>query len=953
MNFEIVKGMFVLEKTQQVLDQLFKTLFPALIEQYGIREAKGYFKTDKIVYDSYDMPYHIHILQGLFPSIQVFEKSIIGLGEESNDDYEVWLKVFCLGFFLHDANKLIDGSLLHAFNEIADDQDNLHEKLKITTFFAEVNDYWGDIQNVALNAENRTSVASAMREMTLPNGISNLFEKLSRFADKIASMGGAIQYSRQEDGSLVESKRYADGYHNVRGMYLHIKGLLESLGMDLELNYVSLHENPFKMLSKQALFGVLLALQESNRQILGITRNGIIFFGKPFDKELVERSIDFANDSEELDVANLIKIDHQTINFDFISKKPLSEDIWNDVLMEDERVSNKFLSMASNGASSFSSGDGFQSLLELIEKLKLSSYIDSRFDEKKQKVYLMFTNVDSDEGKLFKSLVCLKKTLFLNENGKKVKAWKNNFDTFSKSDEPFYDAWEWEVQSEEGKILSTPNEVTEYFKSYVKAPSNLLKTLYAIIWAEGVVSGLIGDDPEEVAEEHLENMMDQLNPNEEDHQGNESSNDISEIISTYLDYPNSNNKLWEKDLFIPEAEERCVLTNSYATENYREVKAFGLKATGYSRRAPSYLSLASPKTKISNIAISENQIRKKYFPNGNQKEAHIAVYRDFCEWGFGLPLQNNMLEVIAVVKDDIKIEDHKIKVDNGAILDQKHHEYELMDVGKDVKSQFYFISKNIRIASKLGIRCFVTSIMTPYRPHKAIFHYENAPRFAKQLGWDKVRLSEIEDVVNEISIIWELSKVGKNLNSGYILAYSGDRNHLFRLYGDYVKRVEAKEKENKAKILIGGIKKRIKTFIESKPQYFSNMISMSKLAEIAVSIKRESENSSQQSKIIRLALNAMKVASRDNPSEQEYIVTMVAGALHKSFQSDKYLTNNQIRSASRAFSELLYDMYINEWGGSFPAKTKEKMLIDQFAFIYSEKVAEYLERKEADKKSSN
>ncbi|MBD0405053.1 hypothetical protein [Flammeovirga sp. EKP202] len=950
MNFEIVKGMFVLEKSQLVLDQLFKTLFPALIEQYGIKEAKGYYETDKIVYDSYDMPYHIHILQGLFPSVQVFEKVIISFKEESNKDYEIWLKVFCLGFFLHDANKLIEGSLLHAFNEIADNQDNLHEKLKIPDFFPGVEDYWGDVQNVALNAENRTSVASAMREMNLPKGITEIFEKLSRFADKVASMGGAIQYNKQEDGTLIESKRYADGYNNVRGMFLHIKSLLESFDMDLELNYVSLNENPFKMLSKQALFGVLLALQESKRQVIGLTYNGIIFFGKPFDTHLEKRSIEIANDSEEVDVANLTKVDFQTINFDFLSKKPLSEDIWNEALMENERLSNKFLSMASNGASSFSSEYGFQSLLTLIEKLKLSSYIDSRFDEKNQKVYLMFTNVDSEEGKLFRSLMCLKKTLFINE--KKVKAWKDNFSTFSKSDEPFYDGWEWKVESEISPILSTPNEVTEYFKSYVKSPSNLIKTLYAIIWAEGVINGLIGDDPEEVVEEYLENIMTQLNPNEDDLGGNESSNDISEIISTYLDYPNSKNKLWEKDLFIPEAEERCVVTNAFATEKYEEVKAFGLKARGYSRRAPSYLT-TSPKTKISDIAISENQIRKKYFPNGNQKEAHIAVYRDFCEWGFGLPLQNNLLEMIAVAKGDIGIEDNKIKVDSGAILDQKHHEYELMDVGKDVESQFYFISKNIRIASRLGIRCFVTSIMTPYRPHKAIFHYENAPRFAKQLGWDKVRLFEIDQVVNEISIIWELSKVGKNLNSGYILSYAGDRNHLFRLYGDYVKRVEAKEKENKAKTLIGGVKKKIKTFIESKPQYFSNMISMSKLAEIAVSIKQENKNTSQQSKIIRIALDVMKTAVKDNQPEQEYIVTMVAGALQKTFQADKYIPSDQLRNASRAFSELLYDMYTNEWGGSFPAKTKEKMLINQFAFIYSEKVAEYFEKKNVEKKSNN
>lgn len=935
MKYELSQGTFALEKSQLIVELFLDTSYRCVIKEFGIREAKGLFETDSTLYDGYDMPYHIHILQGLIPAVQVFELKVIKEGEQNNPDYEIWLKVFCLGFLFHDANKLLEGSLLHAFKEIANNTEGWHEKLEIHKFFPEVDEYWGDIQRVALTAENRTSIGATLKAGKLPREVSELLDKIVRFADKMASMGGAIQYAKSGNGELIKTKEYSDAYQGARTMCNHIKHLLKDVLPDIDINYMTIQENLFKMMTKQALFGALLALQEGGRQILGITYNGIVFFGEPFNQELEERTIILAKEQEEVDVTQLLKVDFQTINLEFVSSKPLSEEIWEEDLMENQKIANKFLSMASNGKSSHT-GNGYKNLKVLIELLKQSTFLDSREDEKTAKIYLMFTNTEEGEGKLFQSLVCLKKLRFLND--KKVKSWKNEFAELAESEEPFYNGWEWEV---DGNMLQSPKEVVGYFKSVVKSPDNLLKTLFAIIWAEGVVKELIGEGAEDTIEELLDDVMEQLNPKLDDSEDDTNNQDaITELIKTYIDYPSKSTELWHRKLEVPIAEERCVQTNAIATEKYEEVKAFGLKARGYSRRAPSYLT-TSPKTKISDMAITENQIRKKYF--ARNKEASLAVYRDFCEWGFGLPFQNNLLEVIATAKN-ITPDDQKIKIDNGAILDQKHHEYELLDIGKDIGSQFFFISKNIRFARELGIRCFITSIMIPYRSHKAIFHYENAPRFAKQLGWDIVRLSELNIVADEVSLLWELSKIGKNINSGYILAYAGDRNHIFRLYGDYAKRVE--EKEKKAKTFISNTRQKIKALIKARPKYFTNMISMSKLAEIAVSIKQENKNASQESRIIRIALSTMKQAVRDNINDKEYIITMVAGALHKTFRLNPYLTDDKLRTASRAFAEQLFEMYENEWEGDFPAKTKEKMLIDQFAFIYAEKVADYF----ADKK---
>ncbi|UZR99842.1 hypothetical protein [Chondrinema litorale] len=933
MKYAIPQGMYQLGITQTVLESFFDGPFNKVISVFGIKEAKGKFDTDNIVYDGYDMPYHIHVLQGLLPALQIFEQILIQENCEDDEQVDTWFRVFCLGFLLHDANKLLEGySLLHAINAIVDNTDRWHEKLAIYHFFPSVNQYWGDIQYVALKAENRTELGASLRSQQLPKTVKEWLSILVRFADKMASMGGAIQYKKQGE-QLIPTKSYADGYQNIRQMYMHIKELIADLSISLPLQYVCIQENPYKMLTKQALTGIFKVLQINGRQILGVTHNSVLFFGEAFNPTLKQKAIESAINEEEIDVVQLSKIDFQTANLDFVNAKPLDEITWEKLM---DNTADKFLSIAPNSANSYEN-NGFEMLKQLLETFEEHEWVSYIEDEKSHKIRLFFTNLKTEEALLFRDIVCLKKLKWL--NAKKVKEWETDCDTYFNKEDAIYEGFKWHVSD---TVLQSPKEIVNYFQTITKSPINLLKTLFSISYALNILhEDNIVDDPQEIKELLLAEVMDKLNPVEVS--STIQSSPILELMNHFLYYTGNLEPLWGRNLHIPIAEKRCAITNSVATKKYEETKAFGLKARGFSRKAPSYLT-TSPKTKIGDSMIVENQIRKKYFSKNT--EANLAIYRDFCEWGFGLPLQTILLKDIAVSRG-IEIDDslQTINVDKGASLSQDYHEYELIEIGKDIASQFYFISKNLRIAQALGIRMYVTSIMAHYRPHKAIFYYENAPRFAHQLNWHEVRLSEIKVVNHEIRLLIQLAKVGKNINSGYVLSYAGDRNHIFRLYRDYVKRVEIKEKQVKASFLKSQIRKDINELIVLRPKYFENMSIIKELANIALSIQRDNKNASQDSRMIRIALNALRQAIHDKADEEESI-EIIAGMLFQNYRLKEFVSLNHLRTASRDFATKLYTgIYQEKWQKQLPAKTKEKILIAQFAFVYSEKVVQYFEEK--------
>lgn len=108
MKYTLIEEYFETQIFQDISQLYFDTVLHKMLVDCSITESKGLFVIDnKVLKDDYDMPYHIHILNGLIPSLFIYEKYLLMKGWIKNSEAERYIKTFILGFTFHDVNKLL------------------------------------------------------------------------------------------------------------------------------------------------------------------------------------------------------------------------------------------------------------------------------------------------------------------------------------------------------------------------------------------------------------------------------------------------------------------------------------------------------------------------------------------------------------------------------------------------------------------------------------------------------------------------------------------------------------------------------------------------------------------------------------------------------------------------------------------------------------------------------
>ena len=158
------------------------TLLSSLVKHYILTSAKGSTRFPKYP----DMPYHIHILNGLYPALllleQRFEKEKISESEE----LEAYLKCLVVGFTLHDINKLVDIPDLD--QAVAQKLSQVCHELDVKVFFPEWQDYQNEIEFLILGTENRTASFAFSKPIREWNFFNDTLRPACHFADSIASI---------------------------------------------------------------------------------------------------------------------------------------------------------------------------------------------------------------------------------------------------------------------------------------------------------------------------------------------------------------------------------------------------------------------------------------------------------------------------------------------------------------------------------------------------------------------------------------------------------------------------------------------------------------------------------------------------------------------------------------------------------------------------------------------
>ena len=901
MKYKLIEEYFETTIFQKTVQLYFDTILKGILNYEDIIQAKGLFIIKgEIKADLYDMPYHIHILNGLIPALFVYEQFCIKRELIENEDVEKYLKSFILGFTFHDADKLTASSWDKALDEIS----KLSEQFLFTDFFSEFETYKDDVFFLSLSTEDRTEVLKNKYKITLDfNHLTEILAPLCNFADGIASI-------QELDG--------------VETFYKEANRLLAKINqiIDLKISYIKIHENPYTLLSQNLLNTAGKVLKQNGRSILYTMRNGILFFGddlKNDEKELIFR--EFESRSDDLNILGLTKIDAQKCNFGFLGSVEFNKQLVDEII---ENLSDKFLLLSPNGSEKI---EYFNDFVKFNEKLIEATELPINISINNDKLYLNFEENAIKEYPVFVKIFALQKIIWL--NGKLNKIWDNDFKSWLLSEDKFSFEIEDKFQISEDDFISISkiSDLKLYFNSITKSSNANLKTYIAIVKTMNAINSFEDEDEQE---DYINELYSQIIQTFTCDSKNE-SNILSELYNKYFTFKGNKDYAGIIESFpqIPVKRSMCAYTGKTGTEKYVESIAFGMNARGFSNRTVA--SLQNTTSYVSKLIAEENKLRKSSF---TRAKSNNVVYYDFFETTLDINPD--------LIKNSIKSRNHEftkdgiIKFDNAAKFQPTLRNLEFVEIGSDMLSAIWLIRNSLIIIKNLNIRMYITGIMSPYRSHKEAFVFENAPRFVKDLGWNKVRLTQINEVLDEISLLMELGKSRKSINSGLVLNYAESPNSIFRAFYEFA--AQKKDKE------IRNARNNLKTFINKYPHKFKNMTTIEKLVDIALQIQSSAKSGSEETWLIRTALDFIRKNRKEKRSKADTI-QQIGGNIHKTLRQER--VNSAI---IELFSKTVYeDLYEKEWEGNLPTINRQKDWIYQFGFVYKMHVDELISERSDDK----
>ena len=894
MKYKLTEQYFETLVFQTTVNEYFDTVLKGILNLKPIIQAKGRFIVDdKLIRNYHDMPYHIHILNGLIPALFVYEQYCNQQGLIQNVEIEKYLKTFILGFTFHDADKLTEKSWDNALEEV-EKKDN---EMNISDFFPQFEQYKGDVFFVSLGTENRTEVMKNRYKTSLDyRHLNEVLAPLCNFADGLASI-------QELDG--------------VETFYREAQKTLDKITQiyELPISYIKIHENPYTLLSQNLLNAAGKVLTQNGRKILYTMRDGILFFGNDLQENEKRRIFEeFEGGNDDIDIEKLITITYQQCDFSSIIQIGIDKKVLDMII---EKFTDKFLLLSPNGREKIQYFDGFVKFNEtLIEAAELPINVDIQND----KIYLRFAENALEEFPEFVKLFALQKMMWLNT--KANKAWDKDFKTAVDAEEEFTFEIEEEFQIPDNKSirLSKISDLKKFFSEITNSQNALLKNYVAIIKTVNKINSF---DDEEEQKEYIEKLFNDLVNTFTSSDSGETSV-LSELYTKFFTYKGNHHfeTIVEDIPNVPVKKEMCAYTGTTGTEKYVASVAFGMNARGFSNRTVA--SLQNNTSYVSKLMAEENKLRKSSFKR--EKSNHV-IYYDFFETT--LDINPDIIQNSIKSRNHSTSKDGTIQFDKAAKFQPTNRNLEFVEIGSDMISAIWLIRNSLVIIKNLNIRMYITGIMSPYLSHKETFVYENAPRFVKDMGWNKVRLNEIDNVLDEIDLLFALGKSKKSINSGLVLNYAESPNSIFRAFYEYKMRKEQKD--------VAAASSKLKNFITKYPHKFKNMTTIEKIVEVALKIQSSAKSGSEETWLIRTALDFIRKNRKEKRSKEDTI-QQIGGNIHKTLRQERI--NSDIL---QQFARLVYEeLYEKEWKGNLPTINRQKDWIYQFGFVYKMKVDELI-----------
>ena len=318
MKYQLIEEYFETSLFQRTVQDYFDTVLGKIIAENTTLSAKGLFIINgEVKRDFYDMPYHIHILNGLIPALFVYEKYLQQKGWTENPQTELYLKIFILGFTFHDANKLLGTKSTRERGDLeiaVADLDNHVNRWSVTDFLTDFETHKSTVYYLALATEDRTEVYAADYPITVNRRkhIKIVQRELCHLADGLAS----IQNEQLE---------------SIEALYKAVNRSLSKISkiIDLPISYLKVRQNPYTLLSQNLLQVARKQLYQSGKKVFYATREGFIFWGEDITNEEFEtiEKVYLKGSAEDIDELKSTDISAQKCNFGFLGSLSFSNNI--------------------------------------------------------------------------------------------------------------------------------------------------------------------------------------------------------------------------------------------------------------------------------------------------------------------------------------------------------------------------------------------------------------------------------------------------------------------------------------------------------------------------------------------------------------------------------------------------------------------------------------------------
>jgi hypothetical protein len=944
MNGFYHRGLFDSRLFNDVSQEFLGTLLSNIVrdDELRLRSAKGGSgrgftrQLAEKISQSTDMPYHVHILNGLFPALKLLEQKFIQEKWFDREASAQLLRCFIVGFTFHDINKLVKADSLNEAVEV--NIVRFCERLEVESFFAQWREWIEEIKFLALGTEYRTKIHSLQKPIRHYEAFNTTFAEYCHLADSIASMDGI--------GSVAE---FYDKLCRCR-----LDG--KNLSTLLQVSYVEVQENIFSLLSQRLLLAAKdVILNDRKQTVLFKLRNGFVYIGAPLNESEIKKiKIDFKRDLS--DVVASAQFDFQSCKLGFLES--LSEEVSGDRKYHDQIISAlaKIIKagFATKGRgtgkvrplamTNYSKGlentnqkpEEIHILERLLDEYELPIKVIKavKNDGRVQDYYLSLEKEWDDleeDDRHYLSLYALEKLKAL--SGKSFPEWQVWRKSFSESRRLFLQK-EFHYESA-GENISLPT-IQDLLPKFSSATTS---TVVAIVSAAERRARIErrGLDLSKYLERRFEKTASKLAPRAK----TINSGELDNFAQFYL----SGN--FERDIesvlslieAVPSKDKMCLFTGRSAEIKYGAERAFGFSALNFSNR--SLNTLKSKDNKVSSLFLVENDLRQKELPRGfytkklgsddkdkltrqfflDSSKANSAIYYDLGEY-FVDVLTQPMLNVMGkALSYDCQDVDGLTLVFDDYAYDFNLYGMNFNLIRDDVESNFYFIYRMLKLIERTCFRIYATSILTPYHCHNQIFVFENCMPFVKALGWSAIRIDEVRERMNEMKVLLSLS--AKRLVTN-VLNYAEDRRYLYTAFST----LKDEEKPNARGLLV--------SFVNSlrEEEKEKLMSVMNNLAQIAIEMVRpKSGTTSQESWIIRDALKVIKDCHKEG-RDNETTIEQIAGELRKTLKNRDYAN----LSMCEPFANALYtQLFVEEWNGRFPQPNRLRNWVNQFAFLYAEK----------------